>query len=292
MIKSMTGYGRGLYEAEGRSYTVEIRSVNNRYFDCTVKLPRSFSFAEEKVKQLVKQSITRGKVDVYISYQSQQQDGFAITLNQPVVEGYLAVMEEMAFKYRLENDMTVSKLARFADVFVTEKVEVDQEAIGAQLMEAVAVALDAFDAMRVAEGEALAKDLRNRANAILELTAKVEERTPVTLAEYRERITLKMQEVLEKTSIDESRILTEAAIYADKIAVDEETVRLRSHIDQLLQMLETGGPIGRKLDFLLQEMNRESNTIGSKGNDIQQARTVVDLKAELEKIREQTQNIE
>ena len=292
MIKSMTGYGRAVETCEGREITAEIRSVNNRYLDCSVKLPRMYSFAEDAVKQTVKESIARGKVDVFISVNATGDTPVQISLNRPVLEGYLAAMRSIASDYGVQDDISVSSLTRFSDIFVVEKADEDEDLITAQIVAAVTKALAAYDAMRVTEGQALERDLRNRAATILKLTEQVEARSPVTLAEYRERLTAKMREILENQNIDESRILTEAAIYADKIAVDEETVRLRSHLSQLDAMLTAGGAVGRKLDFLLQELNREANTIGSKGNDLEQARTVVEIKAELEKIREQTQNIE
>lgn len=292
MIKSMTGYGRAVETIDNREITVEIRSVNNRYLDCTVKLPRIFGFAEDSVKNAVKQSISRGKVDVYISVNVTAGTDTKISLNRPVLEGYLDVMQTIAADYGVRNDISVSSLTRFSDIFVVEKQEDDEKQITEDILSVVGKALEKYDAMRTVEGAALEADLRSRSKTILGFVEKVEQRSPITLAEYRSRLTEKMQEVLQSTNIDESRILQEAAIYCDKIAVDEETVRLRSHLSQLESMLTNGGAIGRKLDFLLQELNREANTIGSKGNDLEQARTVVEIKAELEKIREQTQNIE
>ena len=292
MIKSMTGYGRAVETVNGREFTVELRSVNNRYLDCTVKLPRSLSFAEEAVKQAVKASVSRGKVDVYITVKSENTDDTKISLNTAVVEGYLAAMRQMVESYGVKDDISVSTLSRMNDVFTVEKPEVDEEQLKADLMGVVGKALENYDAMRAAEGKALENDLRSRGNTILELVAQVEAGNGQTVIDYRTRLENKLREVLANTSIDESRILTEAAIFADKVAVDEETVRLRSHLEQMNNMLTAGGAIGRKLDFLLQEMNRESNTIGSKCSDVKLARIVVDIKAELEKIREQTQNIE
>ena len=292
MIKSMTGYGRAVETRNGREISVEIRSVNNRYLDCNIKLPRLYSFAEEAVKQAVKSSISRGKVDVFLSIANCGTSAVEISLNRPVLEGYLAAMRTIVTDYGVTDDISISSLARLPDLFLVEKADTDEEQVTEDLIAVVQQALSAFDAMRTREGAALEADLRSRAGTILSLTEQVEARSPVTLAEYRARLTAKMQEVLENQNIDESRILAEAALYADKIAVDEETVRLRSHLSQLESMLTGGGAIGRKLDFLLQEMNREANTIGSKGNDLEQARTVVEIKAELEKIREQTQNIE
>ena len=292
MVKSMTGYGRAVETVNGREFTVELRSVNNRYLDCTVKLPRALSFAEDAVKQAVKGAISRGKVDVFISVRSEGAEDVKITLNTAMVEGYLGAMHQMAKDYGIREDISVGLLSRMPDVFTVDKPEVDEEQLLADLLSVVNQALERFDAMRSAEGRALENDLRSRGQTILSLVEQVEAGSGQTVADYRTRLENKLKEVLANTAIDESRILTEAAIFADKIAVDEETVRLRSHLDQMNNMLTTGGAIGRKLDFLLQEMNRESNTIGSKCSDVRMARIVVDIKAELEKIREQTQNIE
>ena len=292
MVKSMTGYGRAVETVNGREFTVEIRSVNNRYLDCTVKLPRSFSFAEEAVKAAVKAAVSRGKVDVYITVRSETEADVQVTLNKPVVEGYLAAMRQMVAEYGVADDISVSVLSRMSDVFVVDKPKADEDQLKADLLSVVDKALAAYDQMRITEGLALENDLRSRAATILELVAQVEELNPRTVSDYRKRLEEKMREVLENKSIDESRILTEAAIFADKVAVAEETVRLRSHLEQMDAMLSGSGGIGRKLDFLLQEMNREANTTGSKCSDVKVARIVVDIKAELEKIREQTQNIE
>ena len=292
MIKSMTGYGRAVETVNGREFTVELRSVNNRYLDCNVKMPRSLSFAEEAVKQAVKQAVSRGKVDVYISVKSETADDTKITLNTAVLEGYLAAMRQMVTDFGVKDDISVSTVSRLPEVFSVEKPEVDEEQLKADLLSVVDKALAGYNAMRETEGKALDADLRSRGNTILELVANVEAGNGQTVIDYRTRLENKLKEVLSNTSIDEGRILTEAAIFADKVAVDEETVRLRSHLEQMNTMLTGGGAVGRKLDFLLQEMNREANTIGSKCTDVRLARIVVDIKAELEKIREQTQNIE
>ena len=292
LIKSMTGYGRATKTLHGRESTVELRSVNNRYLDCTVKLPRSFSFAEEAVKQMVKASVSRGKVDVFVSVVTQAAEDVQVSLNVPVLEGYLKAMRAMVDTYGVRDEITTAALSRLPEVFLVEKPEADQEELKADLLAVVEMALAAYDTMRTVEGGALEADLRSRKATILSLVEQVEAGNPQTVADYRARLEAKMREVLENTAIDESRILTEAAIFADKVAVDEETVRLRSHLSQMEEMLTTGGATGRKLDFLLQEMNREANTIGSKCTDVRLARVVVDIKAELEKIREQTQNIE
>ena len=292
MIKSMTGYGRAVETVNGREFTVELRSVNNRYLDCSVRLPRILSFGEDAVKQAVKNSISRGKVDVFISVRSEGGDEVQVTLNKAVLESYLEAMRQMVNEYGVADDISVSSVSRMPEVFSLEKPQVDEEQLLADLMSVVAKALEGYDAMRATEGEALDKDLRSRGDTILQLVAQVEQGNAQTVIDYRTRLENKLKEVLANTALDESRILTEAAIFADKVVVDEETVRLRSHLQQMNDMLTAGGAVGRKLDFLLQEMNREANTIGSKCTDVALARIVVDIKAELEKIREQTQNIE
>ena len=292
MIKSMTGYGRAALTAGGREITAEVRSVNNRYLDCGVKLPRMYAFAEEAVRKRVRETIARGKVDVYFTVTSTGADTVDITLNRPVLESYLAALRQMADEFGVTNDITVSAVARNQDVFLIRKTEEDEARVTAELLETLDQALTAYDAMRTAEGQAMERDVRNRAETISGLVAKIESRAPQTVADYRARLTAKLEEVLSKQGINESRIVTEAAIFADRVAVDEETVRLRSHLAQLNNMLTAGSPIGRKLDFLLQELNRETNTIGSKCSDLELTQTVVEIKAELEKIREQIQNIE
>ena len=292
MIKSMTGYGRAVETVNGREFTVELRSVNNRYLDCSVRLPRMLSFAEDAVKQAVKASISRGKVDVFITVRSEAGDEVQVTLNKSVLASYLTAMHQMVDEFGVKDDISVSAISRLPEVFVIEKPQVDEEQLMADLMSVVAKALEGYDAMRQAEGQALDRDLRSRGETILGLVSQVEAGNGKTVSDYRARLEAKIKEVLANTAIDESRILTEAAIFADKVAVDEETVRLRSHLEQMDTMLTGGGAIGRKLDFLLQEMNREANTTGSKCTDVKIARIVVEIKAELEKIREQTQNIE
>ena len=292
MVKSMTGYGKGEAALHGRTITVGIRSVNNRYLDCTIKLPRIYVFAEDAIKTRVQKSISRGKVDVFVTIGQSESGDVSISLNKGVADGYYAALCQMRDTYGLRDDIPVSLLSRFQDVFLVEKSPEDLEAVAADICTVLDMALADFDAMRTREGGKLKEDIRSRAVTIGNLTSLVEERAPGIVADYRARLAAKMTEVLQNTQIDESRILTEAAIFADKVAVDEETVRLRSHLDQLSHMLDQGGAIGRKLDFLIQEFNREANTIGSKCNDIETARYVVDIKAEIEKIREQVQNIE
>lgn len=292
MVKSMTGYGRAVETVNGREFTVEVRSVNNRYLDCTVKLPRTVSFAEDAVKQAVKASLSRGKVDVFVSLRAEQEEAAQVSLNRKVLEGYLGAMRQMVTDYGVRDDISAAALSWLPEVFTVEKPDVDEAQLQADLLTVLDHALTQYDAMRSTEGRALEADLRGRGETILTLVSQVEQGSGRTVTDYRTRLEAKMREVLENTAIDEARILTEAAIFADKVAVDEETVRLRSHLDQMNTMLTAGGPVGRKLDFLLQEMNREANTIGSKCSDVQLTRIVVDIKAELEKIREQTQNLE
>ncbi|BFK87000.1 YicC family protein [Pseudoflavonifractor gallinarum] len=292
MIKSMTGYGRGEAVLHGRPITVELRSVNNRYLDCNIKLPRIYVFAEDAIKAKVQESISRGKVDVFVTIGPSEGGDVNISVNRPVADGYYKALCDLRDSYGLKDDISVSLLSRLPDVFLVEKNQEDLEAVSADLCEVLGLALKDFDAMREREGEKLVQDVRSRAATIAALTGKVEERSPGIVADYRARLESKMAEVLQNTQIDESRILTEAAIFADKVAVDEETVRLRSHLSQLEHMLSGDGPVGRKLDFLIQEFNREANTIGSKCSDIETARYVVEIKGEIEKIREQIQNIE
>ena len=292
MIKSMTGYGRAREVRNKRDITVEVRSVNNRYLDCTVKMPRMYSFAEDAVKQCVQKAISRGKVDVFITVDASAADVAKVTVNRELAAQYAAALAELSEVCGTEAKVTAEQLSRFPDVLTVTKAEEDLESVGADICEVLGEALTSYNAMRATEGKKLAEDIGGRLTTIETLTGKVEERSPETVREYREKLTARMQEVLQSTTIDESRILTEAAIYADKVAVDEETVRLRSHVSQLRDMLLSDEPMGRKMDFLIQEVNRESNTIGSKCNDVAIARDVVALKAEVEKIREQVQNIE
>ena len=292
MIRSMTGYGRGEGVLHDRAITVEVRAVNNRYLDCAVKIPRLYVFAEESIKAQVQKQVGRGKVDVLISIDATAADKVAVSLNRSVADGYYTALTQMRDAYNLKDDISVSLLSRFPDVFLVEKEQGDADVIAADLLQVLSQALEGFNAMREREGQKLAEDIRAKAAAIAALVEQVEVRSPETVAAYREKLRQRMQEVLENTQIDESRILTEAAIFADKVAVDEETVRLRSHLSQEELLLEQGGAVGRKLDFLIQEFNREANTIGSKCSDVALSRVVVELKGEIEKIREQVQNIE
>ncbi len=297
MVRSMTGYGRGEAAEETLTVSVELRAVNNRYLDCSVKMPRSCLFAEDAMKELVASKVARGKVDVFVNMTRVGGDDLAVTVNEPVARAY---MEALSKLYEMSGGETakgkekypLTALAGFPDVLTVEKREEDREGVKALLLGALESALSDFNAMREREGARLAEDILGKAERIEALTGKVEERSPGIVADYRARLEAKMAEILKDRKIDESRILTEAAIFADKVAVDEETVRLRSHLEQLRGLLEQGGAVGRKLDFLLQEFNREANTIGSKCSDVETTRYVVELKAEIEKVREQIQNLE
>ncbi len=292
MVKSMTGYGRSEQTINGRSITIELKSVNNRYLDCNVRLPRAYGYIEENIKKKVRQSASRGKVDVYISVDSTQSDSVAVTVNQPLAASYLAAMQLLADTYGLNNDVTVSMLSRFPDVLTLEKLPQDQDALAAEVYTVLDEALSAYDNTRIIEGEKLKTDMLAKLDNLEHFVEIVAQRSPETVREHRERLYAKLQEVLENTQLDDSRILTEAAIFADKVAVDEEIVRLRSHIDRYRTMLIEGGIVGRQIDFLIQEMNRETNTIGSKCTDLSIAHVVVDMKSEIEKLREQVQNLE
>ena len=292
MIKSMTGYGRAREMLNKRDITVEVRSVNNRYLDCTVKMPRMYSFAEDAVKQHVQKAISRGKVDVFITVDASAADVAKVTVNRELAAQYASALSELAEVCGTESHVTPEQLSRFPDVLTVTKADEDLETVSADLCAVLDEALAAYNTMRAVEGAKLAEDIAGRLSNIENYTSQVEERSPQTVAEYRAKLTARMQEVLQSTTIDEQRILTEAAIYADKVAVDEETVRLRSHVAQLRTMIASDEPMGRKMDFLIQEVNRESNTIGSKCNDVAIAQVVVGLKAEVEKMREQVQNVE
>lgn len=292
MIKSMTGYGSAKGQAEGLEITVELKSVNNRYLDTSVRLPRSFLFAEDAVKAAVQSHISRGKVDIFVTVDSSAADDMTIKVNEPLLKGYIEAIRHISEEYSLTNDLTALSVSRFPDVLTVEKKDLDADAIAAAISEITEKALADFDAMRLREGEKLKDDVLSRLDTIDMLVSSVEKEAPKTVAEYRSRLEQKMAEVLGTAGIDEARILAEAAIYADHIAVDEETVRLRSHMAQLKTMINGSSPTGRKIDFLIQEFNREANTIGSKCQNSDIAHVVVDLKSEIEKIREQIQNIE
>lgn len=292
MIKSMTGYGSAKGSAAGLEISVELKSVNNRYLDTSVRLPRSFLFAEDIIKSAVQSHISRGKVDVYVSVDSSGTDDMIVKVNEPLLKGYLEALKHIADEYSLPDDISALSVSRFPDVLSVEKQELDNEAISAEIARIADAALNDFDAMRVREGEKLKEDILNRLATIESLVSRVEKESPKTVSEYRARLEQKMKDVLGTAGIDENRILMEAAVFADHIAVDEETVRLRSHMAQMKAMAQGKSPIGRKMDFLIQEFNREANTIGSKCQNSDIAHIVVDIKSEIEKIREQIQNIE
>lgn len=292
MIKSMTGYGSAKGTVDGLEISVELKSVNNRYLDTSIRLPRSFLFAEEPIKSKVQSHISRGKVDVFVSVDASQAGDMVVKVNEALLKGYLEAIGHISREYGLPQDLTALSISRFPDVLTVEKKDLDAEAISAGILDVVERALQDHDLMRLREGEKLREDVLSRLETIRSLVETVEEKAPATVADYRMRLEQKMEEVLGATGIDENRILAEAAIFADHIAVDEETVRLRSHMSQLESMIRGNSPIGRKIDFLIQEFNREANTIGSKCQNSQIAHVVVDLKSEIEKIREQIQNIE
>lgn len=291
-LLSMTGYGSAKGSVEGQEITVELKSVNNRYLDCSVRLPRNFLFAEVTVKQAVSAGVSRGKVDVFVSAQASQESGTVVSVNEELARGYRDAVARIAETLGLESGLNAFSLARFPDVLTVERRELDKDKAAAALSEITAKAVEEFNAMREREGERLRRDMLGKLETIEGLVSVVKERSPQTVKEYRERLEARLRDILADRSLDEQRVITEAAIFADRTAVDEETVRLRSHIAQFRTMLEEGSPIGRKMDFLVQEFNRESNTIGSKCSDASLAKVVVDLKSEIEKIREQLQNVE
>lgn len=292
MVKSMTGYGRCEETVGGRRITVELKSVNHKYFEFSPRVTRGYGFLEDKLKTYVQSRVARGKIDLFLSIETLEDADVIVSVNHSLAAGYIAALREITERYKLPDTVTVNSLSRYSDIFSVHKAPEDEEAIWAAVKTVLEKAVDAFIAMRETEGRRLYDDVMSRAAVILELVGKIEARSPETVKEYRERLEAKLREVLSDTTIDEQRILTEAAIFADKVAVAEETVRLRSHFEQLKAMLNAEEPSGRKMDFLVQEMNRETNTIGSKASDSQIAYMVVDIKAEIEKIREQIQNIE
>ena len=292
MVKSMTGYGRAREMRSGRDITVEVRSVNNRYLDCTVKLPRAYIFAEDAIKTRVQKAISRGKVDVFVTIDTSAADVAVVQVNEGLAKGYYDALMHLKNSFTLSGDVTPEVLARFPDVLTVTKAEEDVEAIAADICAVLDDALAAYNAMRAVEGEKLRTDVLNRLATIETLVAQIEQNSAGRVQAYTERLYTRLKELLEDRNIDDARIVTEAAIFADKTAIDEETVRLHSHVAQYRSILELDEPVGRKLDFLTQELNRESNTIGSKCQDLNIPRLVVELKSEIEKIREQIQNIE
>jgi uncharacterized protein (TIGR00255 family) len=292
MLKSMTGYGRQETVIDGKKILVEIKSVNHRFSDYNIKVPRHMGFLEDKVRKFAAEKVTRGKIDIYVAVENYGEADKDIILNEELARNYIEVLKELRDKFGLSDDISVSNVARYTDIFKTEHREEDQEEVWKLVKSVMSDALDAFVAMREREGERIEKDLRERIALMSELAKKIDERSPQTVIEYRERLYSKIKELLEDREIDEARILTEVAIFADKVAVNEEIVRLGSHFEEFYQILDSGEPAGRKLDFLIQEINREVNTTGSKANDIEIAKIVVTLKGEIEKLREQIQNIE
>ncbi|MBQ5349688.1 MAG: YicC family protein [Oscillospiraceae bacterium] len=288
----MTGYGSARGAVGGQTFLVEIKSVNNRFLDCSVRLPRSFLFAEDTVKNVISSGVGRGKVDVFVTAQSSSEADTSVSVNLALAEEYRNALRDIADRLGVEFRADAAVIARFPDVLTVEKKELDADEIRGSLSDLTHKALEEFNAMRAREGERLREDMLVKLKNISELVTVVEERSPETVREYRERLEARLRELLDDRGVDEQRLITEAALFADKTAVDEETVRLRSHIAQFGTMLEDGSPIGRKMDFLMQEFNRESNTIGSKCSDAALAKVVVELKSEIEKLREQLQNVE
>lgn len=291
-LLSMTGYGSAKGTVEGQEITVELKSVNNRFLDCSVRMPRSFLFAEDAVKKAVTAGVSRGKVDVFVSAQASQDSGTVVLVNEGLAREYRDAIARIAETLELEDGLTAFSIARLPDVLTVERREIDKDKAIAALAEITARAVEEFNAMREREGEWLRRDMLTKLDTIEKYVSIVEERSPQTVKEYRERLEARLREILADRSLDEQRVITEVAIFADRTAVDEETVRLRSHIAQFRTLLQEGSPILRKPDFLVQEFNREMNTIGSKCSDAYLAQVVVDLKSELEKIREQIQNVE
>ncbi len=292
MIRSMTGFGRGQDTVNGLTVTVELKSVNHRFFEYSSRLPRSYAFLDDRLKKYLQSRIDRGKVDAFVQIEATETADCEVLVNRGLATGYLKALRELVDTFSLRDDVTASGLSRYPDVLTVKPVQLSEDAVWEAVLPVLEGALDRFICMREKEGENLRRDVLSRADTILTAVAKVEERSPQTVHEHMERVEARMRELLGAVPIDESRLLTEAAVYADKIAVAEETVRLRSHIDQLRQLMDADEAVGRKLDFLVQEMNREANTIGSKCSDLELTRLVVDIKAEIEKIREQIQNIE
>lgn len=292
MIKSMTGFGRCEVAEGKRKFTVEIKSVNHRYLDVNIKMPKKLNFFESAIRNLLKEYIERGKVDVYITYEDYTEDNYSLRYNAALAGEYLGYLNAMAEEFRLENDIRVSTLSRYPDVFVMEEQDIDEKELWSGLEKALRGACEQFVDSRVKEGEALKADLLDKLDAMLSDVDFIEERSPQIMKEYRTRLEEKIQEILGDRQIDDARIATEVTIYADKVCVDEETVRLRSHIMTTKDTLLAGGSIGRKLDFIAQEMNREANTILSKANNIEISDIGIDLKTGIEKVREQIQNIE
>jgi len=291
-IKSMTGFGRGENKEEGKEFSVEIKTVNHRYSDIFIKMPRQLAFLEDRVRQIISKSLSRGKIDVFISYDNFGEDSKEVLLDDVLAKSYINAVKLLAQKYKLTNDISVSLISRFPDILKVEKSEEDETEIWELLKVAVERALQALITMRAREGKELKNSILGKANYIVEILEDIKLQAPEVVKEYKLKLENRIKELLEQQTIDESRIAVEVAIFADRCSIDEEIVRLASHMVQLRQTLEMEQPVGRKLDFLMQEMNREINTIGSKANDLQITKNVVEIKSELEKVREQIQNIE
>ncbi|WP_277668278.1 YicC/YloC family endoribonuclease [Caproiciproducens galactitolivorans] len=292
MIRSMTGFGRCEKMVNGRNIIVEIKSVNHRYFEFTSRITRGYGFLDDKLKSYLQSKISRGKIDVFVSVETLEDTDAQVLINHSLAAGYVNALRELSERYNLKDDISVNTISRYSDIFTIHKAPDDEAMIWDAVRMVTDEALQAFIAMRETEGARLKTDVLQRAQTILEIVGKIEQRSPQTVKEYQQKLFQKLKEMLGDSNIDEQRILTEAAIFADKVAVSEETVRLRSHFDQFANMLKSDEAVGRKLDFIVQEMNREANTIGSKCVDAQIAHMVVNIKAEIEKIREQIQNIE
>ena len=292
MIRSMTGYGRALEVIDSMSITAEIKSVNHRYFEFSSRTPRTYGFLDEKLKSYVQSKVSRGKIECYIFIESLEAEDCTVEINHSLASGYIKALSELSERYGLENDTTVTSVAKYHDIFSIHKEEADEERIWQAVKTVLDKAIVSFVSMREAEGEKLKNDILSRCDTILEKVAFIEERSPETVKEYNEKLLERMKNVLGDVHVDEQRLLTEAAIYADKIAVAEETVRLRSHISQMYEFMKSEAAIGKKMDFLIQEFNREANTIASKSNDTDTTNYALTIKSEIEKIREQVQNIE
>lgn len=292
MLKSMTGFGRAQKEIDGYVITVELKSVNHRYFEFSSRVPRQYGFLDEKLKSYINGKVSRGKIECYVTIEALNTDTADVVVNHTLATAYVNALKEIAETYELKDDFGASTISRFPEVLVVRKSDEDEEKLWGYVQEVCSEAIDKFVAMREVEGSKMKDDIYSRGQFILDCVSYIEERSPQTVKEYNDKLVERVHELLGDVSLDESRILQEVAVYADKVAVAEETVRLRSHIEQLNTFISSDEPVGRKMDFLVQEINRETNTIGSKANDVDIARKVVDIKAEVEKIREQIQNIE
>lgn len=292
MIKSMTGYGRCEYIDNSKKIVIDIRSVNHRYCDVSIKVPRSYAYLEDKIREFVSSEISRGKVEVFVYIENYTNEDKVVSVDHVLAQNYYSVLKELKENYELRNDISLSDLSRFSDIFITRQQEEDQDKVWELVSGCLSSAVEDFVAMRLREGERLKENLIARAKTIQSLVAEVEKRTPEIVEEYAKRLKERMTELLDNFQVDESRLLTEVGIMADKVCIDEELVRLKSHFVELEKILSLSEPVGRKLDFLVQEINRETNTIGSKANDFDVAKHVVEIKSEIEKLREQIQNIE